>query len=297
MPPGIAPGQVVPPAHGHVGERAEHPQEQHDVERRGRATTVGITAGPGSSPAPRPERHRAEEDEARRPTSHARSISFAFHPGRPLTCHVAFRACSSVPTTPRPGPQQADARRRPRPPAGSPRRVDARRAPGLAASPVSPSWSTTSAAKSVLPAETKPSTAIATQQQREQRQEPGQGDRRRQRTAADRAHALVHGERPCRAIRTGRAVGRAWSITSVSQGAGRGGSTRLLPYPRHRVVCPGDPRRHRPRRIPGHIACVMDGNGRWAEQRGACPAPRATPRARRPCSTPSRARSSWASSG
>ena len=23
-----------------------------------------------------------------------------------------------------------------------------------------------------------------------------------------------------------------------------------------------------PTRIPGHIACVMDGNGRWAEQRG-----------------------------
>ena len=33
---------------------------------------------------------------------------------------------------------------------------------------------------------------------------------------------------------------------------------------------------------PRHIAIIMDGNGRWAKQRGVCPAPPVTPQARKP---------------
>ena len=37
--------------------------------------------------------------------------------------------------------------------------------------------------------------------------------------------------------------------------------------------------------VPGHVAIVMDGNGRWANAARACRAPRATRRARPRCST------------
>ncbi len=118
--------------------------------------TVGTTAGPGSQAASGPSADVAR-NRPKAPTSVTRSTSFAFQP-RPVTCHVALNACSSVPTTPSP------AHSRPTSPT-----IDAARLlcsaslmasrTWWAASPVRPNWSTTLWAKSVRLADRKPRTA------------------------------------------------------------------------------------------------------------------------------------------
>ena len=91
------------------------------------------------------------------------------------------------------------------------------------------------------------------EQQREQRQEGRQRDRGRQGSAADGAEAVVDAA----------AVVEPRPPPSPPLEVEHGGTVPAST--RFGTVLPAGPR---PERIPAHVACVMDGNGRWATRRG-----------------------------
>ena len=122
-----------------------------------------------------------------------------------------------------------------------------------AARPCRPRSSITVVVKSALPDDEEADHRDQHEQQREQREERRQRDRRRQGSAADGAEALVDRQR----------VVEPWPPTSPPhRGRTRGDGTRVT---RFGAVLPAD---LDPERIPAHVACVMDGNGRWATRRG-----------------------------
>ena len=151
-----------------------------------------------------------------------------------------------------------------------------------------------------------PRTAMATSSSGNSERNSDEGDRRGQEPAAELADPLVHVERG--RPRAGghaleppqRAHGASLPPSPVARAPSGSVASRMADgsrgTPSWRRSAPGTLDGIDPSRIPRHVAAVMDGNGRWAQQRGL-KRTEATPPARRRCSTPSRAPSSSASSG